>query len=693
MYLSNREKKLVTILLEQPNGVTIDYLSEKLDVSNRTTYRVISSLESTLAQFQIKLMRESKGYCLVGKEIFLEKLKEQLNSPIDELSVQQRQSKLIIILLMEKEEQKMESLAMNLAVSVGTIQSDLVSIEELFKEYDIQVLRKKAKGISVRASESSRRLIISGLITSEVNEYDFFGLFDKNNDLIPERWERANNPFLYELNDADLEYAYRELKQLENFEIEQITDRQFQRLVTLLSVSITRMTSGYVLDRIQYSIQKPIQNTQDSQRKAKTILQSFQSVYQIHSIPEEEYEFLALQIQGLNVPLKNEFYEDFDVNLGYKVRELIRLVSKDLGWDFHLDETLFQDLLQHVSAALNRAQAPMPESNNPLLYKIIEEYEDISYSVQENLKTIFPNISFLSNELVYIVIHFASAYERNPRTESLSVLVICSSGVGTAKILESRLRKNIPEITEIKISQISQLNNVDYEEYDLILSTVFLQGFETEYKVVTPLLMDDEVKSIKLYTRQILAEKKTKKVLQDQLYSQNHSEENSFKTFFEKLSEANTILDNFDLVSIEPGLSLEESLELICRKLEGDVLLDAEKVRKKLIKRMELAPIGLPGSNMALFHCIDETIPKPYFAIFELTDWLEVQAMDKKDIQMKRILLMLGPDPLSEQLQDVLGSISAAIIESSFKMELFNTGSKEMISHFLNQLYLGKIKN
>ena len=149
MYLSNREKKLVTILLEQPNGVTIDYLSEKLGVSNRTTYRVISSLESTLAQFQIKLVRESQGYCLIGKEMFLEKLKEQLNSPLDELSVQQRQSKLIITLLMASEEQKMESLAMDLAVSVGTIQTDLVSVEELFKEYDIEVLRKKADRKSV----------------------------------------------------------------------------------------------------------------------------------------------------------------------------------------------------------------------------------------------------------------------------------------------------------------------------------------------------------------------------------------------------------------------------------------------------------------------------------------------------------------------------------------------------------------
>lgn len=692
MYLSNREKKLVNMLLEQPNGVTIDYLSEQLSVSHRTTYRVISSMESALAQFQIKLTRDTKGYRLIGKDIFLEKLKEQISTPLEELSVQQRQSKLIIALLMEKEEVKMESLAMDLNVSVGTIQSDLVSIEEMFNEYHISIHRRKAKGIIVEASESNRRLIISGLITSEINEYDFFQLFDRNNQLKRQRWETSNNPFMDELNPRDLEYAYKGLKEIAGFNTEEVTDTQFQRLVILLCISITRIAAGLLLDEIQLNTLKAISNNKKSQEMAAAILMNVQMLYHLDALPIEEKEFLALQIQGLNIPLKNEFYEDFDVNLSYKVRELIRLVSKDLGWDFYLDETLYQDLLQHVSAALNRAQAPMPESNNPLLNKIFEEYKEISYSVQHNLKAIFPGTKFLSNEVVYIVIHFASAYERNPRTQSLSVLVICSSGVGTAKILESRLKKYVPEITDIEISQISQLSKVDYEEYDLILSTVFLQGFETEYKVVTPLLMDDEVKSIKLYTRQILAEKKNKKEIQDRLYSRNHAEENEFKDFFEKLSEVNTILENFDLISINNTSDLEESLGLMCQGIKREIVTDSEKVKEKLVKRMELAPIGLPGTNMALFHCIDEAVLKPYFAVFELATPFQIQAMDKKELEMKRVLMMLGPDPLSKKTQIILGAISAAIVESTVNMELFNSGSKELISQFLNHLYLEKIK-
>lgn len=692
MYLSNREKKLVNMLLEQPNGVTIDYLSEQLSVSHRTTYRVISSMESALAQFQIKLTRDTKGYRLIGKDIFLEKLKEQISTPLEELSVHQRQSKLIITLLMEKQEVKMESLALDLNVSVGTIQSDLVSIEEMFNEYNISIHRRKAKGIIVEASESNRRLIISGLITSEINEYDFFQLFDRNNQLKRQRWETSNNPFMDELNPRDLEYAYKGLKEIAGFNTEEVTDTQFQRLVILLCISITRIAAGLLLDEIQLNTLKAISNNKKSQEMAAAILMNVQMLYHLDALPIEEKEFLALQIQGLNIPLKNEFYEDFDVNLGYKVRELIRLVSKDLGWDFYLDETLYQDLLQHISAALNRAQAPMPESNNPLLNKIFEEYKEISYSVQHNLKTIFPGTKFLSNEVVYIVIHFASAYERNPRTQSLSVLVICSSGVGTAKILESRLKKYVPEITDIEISQISQLSKVDYEEYDLILSTVFLQGFETEYKVVTPLLMDDEVKSIKLYTRQILAEKKNKKEIQDRLYSHNHAEENEFKDFFEKLSEVNTILENFDLISINNTSDLEGSLGLMCEGIKREIVTDSEKVKEKLVKRMELAPIGLPGTNMALFHCIDGAVLKPYFAVFELATPFQIQAMDKKDLEMKRVLMMLGPDPLSKKTQIILGAISAAIVESTVNMELFNSGSKELISQFLNHLYLEKIK-
>lgn len=692
LYLSNREKKIVNILLEQPSGVGIEYLAEQLTVSTRTMYRIISSLEGTLAQSQIKLIRGSNGYQLNGQGVLLEQLRHQLQETGSELTVQQRQSKLIITLLKETEAVKMDALAADLKVSVGTVQSDLDSIEELFQEYTIQIKRQKAKGIQAIAAESNRRLIISGLVTSEINEYDFFRLFDRNHQLKLEHWEKAKNPFLYELNSRDLEYAFQALSQLHSIKMEEVTDTQFQRLLTLLSISITRMSEGFFLKEVQQNQYQTFTNNEKSRRIAESLLKKAADVYQLPELPQEEIDFLALQIQGLNVPLQNEFHEDFNVNLGYKVRELIRLVSKDLGWDFYLDETLFQDLLQHISAALNRAQAPMPESGNPLLDKIFVEYKELSYSVEKSLTKLFPGIKFLDNEVAYIVIHFASAYERNPRTDSLSVLVICSSGVGTAKILESRLRKNVSEITDVEISRISQLNAVNYEEYDLILSTVFLQGFEIDYKVVTPLLMDDEVKSIKLYAMQKLEEKKDKKAAQEQLYSQHHEEENAFKAYFEKLSQINTLLEQFNVYSISDKKGLRAILEEITLQLTGSVVANSYQVQEKLEKRMALAPIGLPETHMALFHTVDENILSPYFAIYELEYPIEIPAIDKNLIQMKRILLMLGPEPLSAATQEILGMISGAIVESSANMELFNSGSAKQISQFLNQLYLEKIK-
>ena len=82
MYISNREKNILELLLDQKSGVTINYLSEKLDVSTRTVYRELSSLESTLAQYQIKLDKSAEGYYLRGNQVFIDELKSELTDSL-----------------------------------------------------------------------------------------------------------------------------------------------------------------------------------------------------------------------------------------------------------------------------------------------------------------------------------------------------------------------------------------------------------------------------------------------------------------------------------------------------------------------------------------------------------------------------------------------------------------------------------
>ncbi len=361
-----------------------------------------------------------------------------------------------------------------------------------------------------------------------------------------------------------------------------------------------------------------------------------------------------------------------------------------MNWDFNQDESLYNDLLAHISAAVKRAMAPMPGNVTSLLKKIHSQYYELSLIVEKNLKEVFTDIDFLSNEVIYIVIHFASTYEKLMDKQNISVLVICSIGVGMAKILQNRLKKNISEITDIEISRISQLNQLGLEDYDLILSTIFLQGFESEYKVVTPLLMDDEIKSIRTSIKQLLTEKVKRRPSNVKNIVESPTKENEFKLFYDKLTLVKQLLERFDLERWQSCRDIEEVIESICFDLEGNILSNPNKIKLKLLERMRVAPIGLPGTNMALFHCIDPEIKEPYFAIYEIPETFVMDSIDKGTIRMNRVLMMLGPDPLSETAQEILGLISSSIVESDVNLELFNFGSKKSINTYLNALFVEK---
>ena len=686
--ISKREKKIIELLLEQKNGVTLDFLTETLHVSNRTIYREVLSLESTLAKYQIKLVREpDKGYRLIGNSVAFQELQESLYHSSKELTVQQRQSLLVIQLLLSEEEVKMEALAIDLQVSIGTIQSDLLSIEDIFKDYEIKIERKKAKGISAVAKESNRRLIVSGLISSEINEYDFTKLLNNLSKKSEDNsWMKKDNQFLNILDKQVLSNVNQVLKEFNQDFFKRVTDTQFQKLIILLTFSIMRIKQGKELEVVNAMLET-VENS-ISLNSSKDIFTLIKKLDPFEMKLEEIY-FLAIQLEGLNVHIRKEFFsKDYDANLSFKVNELITRVSKQMDWDFNQDETLYKDLLTHISAAVKRSVAPMPSNLSLLLQKVHSQYNQLSLVVEKNLKHVFLGIDFLPEEIIYVVIHFASTYEKLIARKDISVLVVCSSGIGMAKILQNRLKKNISEISSITTARISQLEDLKLENYDLVLSTIFLKGFETEYKVVTPLLMDDEIKSIRQSIKQL---KKQPTPIED--LASISLEDHEFKNFYKKIMTVNQLLERFNLREWKEHETIDALLSSICFDLEkSGILSNPEKVKKKLLERMNTAPIGLPETNMALFHCIDQEVMVPYFAIYDVPNSFIMDSIDKETIEMKRVLMMIGPNPLSEIDQEVLGLISSTIVESNLNLEIFNTGSKKMITNYLNILFLEKYK-
>lgn len=683
MYFSIREKQILKLLVEYQEGLNPQKIQDQLQISKRTLYREMSSIEKSLKAFEIQLVKpRGKGYRLVGEEQQIAEIKQLVQKeeslPLDTIH---RQSALAASLLLTDEEQTIEGLSLDFEVSPSTIHTDLQAVEESLKEYSLNLERRKARGVLITGGEYERRQILSNLIYSGVSEYGFFSyLSSLNKDCMK---ANTSNFFLNLITPMSFFFARKViLDNLQQLFIE-VTDNQLQQVITSLALSIDRVKFGYHLELRQEKNALSSEVYQLAQQILGEITKESRVV-----LPEEECIFFARQLEGVNYKKpQNIFLENFDVELSYQVRELIRLVSKQTEIDFRVDDTLYYDLLTHLSAAFKRMDNLVQFSNNPLLEKVMEEYRSLAIAIRENLSQLFPEMHFSQDELAYIVIHFAASLERNPSKKDISTLVLCSSGIGTAKILESRIRKYIPEIDHIEVVKISQMSHLDYKEYDLILSTIFLPDFDLPYKLISPLLLDDEIRKIRQEIREKQFEAKT---VVPTLVSKES--EGSFEQVYEVMRVGNDLLTQFDVKMIQTCQTLEETVLQVVAELEGVLVEDIQEVSRLVIERHQLAPIGIPNTNFALFHSANPYVKRGYFGIFDLSRPMPILGMDRKPMALTRMLLMLAPEPIVAAEEKLMGLISASIIESDLNMEIYQNGDKETIYELISSLFVNEIR-
>lgn len=682
MYFSIREKQILKLLVEYTEGITQPKLQDLLHISKRTLYREMSSIEKSLRVLEVQLVKpRGKGYRLVGEETQLAELKklvqEKETAPLDTIH---RQSALASSLLLASEEQTIEGLAMDFEVSPSTIHADLQVVEESLKEYSLKLERRKARGIIITGGEYERRQILGNMIYSGVSEYEFFSYLSH---LTKESQRTSSNFFLNLITPNSFYFAKRIiLEKLKNLFLE-VTDNQVQQVITILALSIDRVKNGYNLEMKMTNATVSSEIFLLSEQIMKEIQQEMDL-----TMPQEEHLFFARQLEGVNYKKpQNIFLENFDVELSYQVRELVRMVSKQTGTDFRVDDTLYYDLLTHLSAAFKRMVNLVQFSNNPLLEKVIDEYRELTKAIEEALATLFPEEQFSQDELAYIVIHFAASLERNPVKKDISTLVLCSSGIGTARILESRLKKFIPEINHIQIVKLTQMSHIDFKEYDLILSTIFLPDFALPYKLISPLLLDDEIKKIKQEIREKHFEPK---VSVPNLVAKES--EGSFEQVYEVMKVGNDLLTQFDVKAIQTRNTLQETLDVVMADLEGVIVEDAKKVSQLVLERHQTAPIGIPNTNFALFHSANKYVKRPYFSIFDLNRTMPIMGMDRKPMALTRMLLMLAPEPMTFAEDQLLGLISASVIESDLNMEIYQNEDKETIYELISSIFVSKIR-
>jgi mannitol operon transcriptional antiterminator len=676
MLLSQRETILLTELINSHEPVSLTKMMSLLKVSKRTVYREVDNLEQSLASIGASLEKVSRGkFQVLADEAALKEIQLAiLGEDTQELSATSRQHAILLEMLVTLEPLSLQYFMDKYVVSNTTFYADVKQIEDQLEKLPLSIVRNM--GYEIKGVESQRRLLIANILTSEINEYQFFHAADTLS---------ADNAFFQFIKREQVQFAQTLIHEEVEAKLPQLSDRKLQFMVLILQLSMQRTEQGKLLADDEYSMQVNKEQLAIAKNLFTRVAMATKQLYAV-----SEILFFANVLNDFANSFDQDFFDDsFDTSLAYSVKRLIELVSQETKINFFEDASLYKMLLTHLSGVFTRAVLQEKTLSNPILERIMTQYPEIVAALRKSLPTVFQTGPLSEEEIAYMVLHFASSLERNPQAISVNVAGISPSGLASTSMLEMRLRRYFPFINQIDFYRMSELTQVDLaSRYDLVISTALLPGYTGTYQLVSPLLMDDEIKQLKAAFQEI---SRNKKVTHETKQRGTHTE--TYGEVVALLDEINRLLSYFFVTELANAATISETLEQVLARVPKDVIVDSQIVKQKLLDRYKQAPIGIPKTKMALFHTWSEAVSTPCFAVFDLAEPLTILGMDKAEMQLTRLLLMVAPLPLDETMSKILGKISGAIIMNDLNLEIFNSGNQAIIYQLLQTLLIEEIKN
>lgn len=172
----------------------------------------------------------------------------------------------------------------------------------------------------------------------------------------------------------------------------------------------------------------------------------------------------------------------------------------------------------------------------------------------------------------------------------------------------------------------------------------------------------------------------------------NQTEQIAFEQLTATIKLGELLLASLRVEKIVRAATLNETFYQILSVLDSQIISDVSLVAEKIMSRYKAAPIGVPETNLALFHTSNASVNQPFFGIYDLDEPLPIIGMDQKPMALRRMLLMLAPDDLSKEEQVLLGCISSSIIENDLNTEIYQNGNLLEIKQLLSTLFVREIQ-
>ncbi|SDK19887.1 BglG family transcription antiterminator [Sediminibacillus albus] len=486
--------RMMTILRElmaARSPLTSDYLANINQVTSRTTREDVKLLDAVLSKngAGVESIRGT-GYKLVidDDQNFRKYLQDVLQEEAEyETSIpslpEERTAYLIKRLLLAEGYLKLDDLADEMHISKSTIQNDLKNAKKILNNYDITLEGRPNYGLKATGSEVKLRFCMA--------EY----IFDRSEEV----GESLLNSQLSSLAKEDLSSIWKIImNQIKENGIT-LSDIAINNLFIHIAIAYQRIKNGYhvslynkelddILDKKEFEV-------------ARKIVERVEGRLNV-TFPQTEIAYIAIHLLGTKMINQTsvEIEQVVEDDVYQVVMTALDRIENKLRLGIKQDQELIISLGLHLKPAINRYKYGM-NIRNPMLediktsYPLAFEAGIIAGLALED----HTGAKIDENEIGYLALHIGAAIERQKiKTGPKRCLVVCASGMGSARLLFYKLKSQFGEkLNVVDTTEYYKLNAASFHNIDFVVSSIPIQEeLPVPVIVVNTILGDADLKKI-----------------------------------------------------------------------------------------------------------------------------------------------------------------------------------------------------
>ncbi|WP_031313971.1 BglG family transcription antiterminator [Caldanaerobacter subterraneus] len=496
--LNDRSKQILMKLINSNEPIKISELAKLFNVSSRTIRYDLDAIDEFLKYNNLPQLIRKPNVGVKFSELLEHRNKalsflDTLSPYYYNLSQKERVNVILSELIQQRDYITINTLAEKLMVSRSTVISDLKKVKEWLEERGLYLKALPKYGVKVVGDEKQLRRAAIELLTEAIDidkaldivKAPFYGRSLGGSGQIAKLFEDIDIPYIEQC----VQIAERELETI-------FSDAAFSGLVIHIAIAIKRIQLGKDIVMPKEEL-KALEMTKEF-AVASNIAKMLEDRFNV-SIPVDEIGYITIHLLGSNVAKPKTYLNENWIEYQLLTEKIIRNVSERIKENLLEDQQLFEGLLDHLRPTIYRLKHDL-KLKNPILDEIKTNYRELFEIVRESLKPIeeYTGRNLNEEEIGYFVIHFGAAIERKKTAISIkpNVLVVCSTGIGTAKLLSSRLQSvfDVHIIDTIAFHQIKEV--LKDKKIDLIVSTIPLKCDEVKVVEVNPLLTDRDIEKL-----------------------------------------------------------------------------------------------------------------------------------------------------------------------------------------------------